>query len=325
MSIKITGTGSALPSLSKTNDQISQLLDTSHEWIFSRTGIGSRHFCEEGLSKLATRAGSKALADANCSPADIDYLLCATFSNEYATPSLACLVQQELGATCPSLDLNAACTGFIYGLEIATALLASGRAKRVLLIAAEAMSHLVDWTKRDISVLFGDGAGAVVLERGEDLLALTTSAIGNAAPLYAKNPQGNCPYLTQNEDDCYMHMDGKEIYKFAVTAMVQDILQVLAIAKITPEAVDYVLPHQANMRILEAAAKRLPIPEEKFLNNMQSKGNTSAASIPILLDEACSAGLIKAGQLLVMSAFGAGLTTGACVIKWSKNNIKSEN
>ena len=187
------------------------------------------------------------------------------------------------------------------------------------------MNHLVDWTKRDISVLFGDGAGAVVLEKGDDLLALRTSAAGKAAPLYAKNPQGNCPYLTQDADDCYMHMDGKEIYKFAVNAMVQDILQVLAIAKADPADVDYVLPHQANMRILEAAAKRLPISQEKFLNNMLSKGNTSAASIPILLDEACSAGTIKTGQLLVMSAFGAGLTTGACVIKWSKKTKNTEN
>jgi 3-oxoacyl-[acyl-carrier-protein] synthase-3 len=181
------------------------------------------------------------------------------------------------------------------------------------------MSSTVDWTKRDVSVLFGDGAGAVVLEKGNDLLAIRVGATGKADPLYMQRQSSNCPFVPRREGDGYLHMDGREIYRFAVSAMVRDIEYVLADAGILAEQVDYVLPHQANVRILEAAAKKLPIAPEKFLNNMRTTGNTSAASIPILLDEARKANKIQAGQILVMSAFGAGLTTGACIIKWSKH------
>lgn len=321
MSITITGTGSSLPPLSVTNHDLSDILDTSHEWIESRTGIESRHICEHGLTQTAAEAGANALKNAGRAADELDYILCATMSADYVTPALACLVQQELGASCPALDINAACSGFIYGLDMARALIASGRAKRILLIAAESMSRTVDWTKREVSVLFGDGAGAVVVEEGDDLLALRVGAVGRAEPLYMRRQASNCPYgsAETDDEDGYLHMDGREIYRFAVGAMVKDILSVLDDAGISPDQVDYVLPHQANLRILEAAAKKLPIAPEKFLNNMRHTGNTSAASIPILLDEACRAGTIRAGQILVMSAFGAGLTTGACIIKWSKD------
>jgi 3-oxoacyl-[acyl-carrier-protein] synthase-3 len=319
MSIKITGTGSCLPSLSITNHDLSKILDTSHEWIFSRTGIESRHICENGLTPIAAEAGAEALKDAGRTIEEIDYILCATVSPDYATPSLACMVQQELGGTCPALDIGAACSGFLYGLDMAQALIGSGKAERILLIAAESMSSTVDWTKRDVSVLFGDGAGAVVLEEGADLLAISIGAVGQAEPLFMKRPAGNCPYALPKSGDVYLHMDGQEIYKFAVNAMVRDILHVMEAANVSAEEVDYVLPHQANLRILDAASKKLPIPAEKFLNNIRGTGNTSAASIAILLDEARKSGTIKAGQLLVMSAFGAGLTTGACIIKWSKD------
>jgi 3-oxoacyl-[acyl-carrier-protein] synthase-3 len=305
--------------LSVTNEEISKILDTSHEWIFSRTGIESRHICENGLTPIAAEAGARALADAGQTVDEMDYILCATVSPDYATPSLACLVQQALGGTCPALDIGAACSGFIYGLDMAQALIGSGKARRILLIAAESMSSTVDWTKREVSVLFGDGAGAVVLEGGEDLRSICIGAAGRAEPLFMKRPAGNCPYAPPREGDFYLHMDGQEIYKFAVNAMVRDILQVMEDAGVRAEEVDHVLPHQANLRILDAASKKLPIPAEKFLNNIRSTGNTSAASIPILLDEARRSGTIKAGQLLVMCAFGAGLTTGACIIKWSKD------
>ncbi|HPF18804.1 MAG: beta-ketoacyl-ACP synthase III [Bacillota bacterium] len=319
MSIKISGTGSCLPPLSVTNEDLSKILDTSHEWISSRTGIESRHICENGLTPVAAEAGAEALKDAGYTVDEMDYILCATVSPDYATPSLACMVQQELGGTCPALDIGAACSGFLYGLDMAQALIESGKAKRILLIAGESMSSTVDWTKRDVSVLFGDGAGAVVLEEGEELLSIRIGASGRAEPLFMKRPGGNCPYVPKQDGDVYLHMDGQEIYKFAVNAMVRDILSVMEAAGISAEEVDYVLPHQANLRILDAASKKLPIPPEKFLHNISGTGNTSAASVPILLDEARKAGKIKAGQLLVMSAFGAGLTTGACVIKWSKD------
>ncbi|NCB41314.1 MAG: ketoacyl-ACP synthase III [Clostridia bacterium] len=319
MSIKITGTGSALPELSKTNEDLSKILDTSHEWIFSRTGIASRHICEEGLTPIAVQAGINALKDAAISAETLDYIICATVSSDYGTPSLACLVQKELGATCPAMDLSAACAGFIYGLEVADAFISSGKAKRILLIAAESMSSTVDWTKRDVSVLFGDGAGAAIIEKGDDLMSICTNAFGRPEPLYMKRPKSNCPFVKEREGDVYLHMDGQEIYKFAVNAMIKDITHVLEEANVDSCDVDYVLPHQANMRIIDAATRKLSIPKEKFLSNIESTGNTSAASIPILLDESCKSGLIKAGQLLVMTAFGAGLTTGACVIKWSKS------
>lgn len=318
MSIKITGTGSALPKLSKTNEDLSKILDTSHEWIFSRTGIASRHICEDGLTPVAAKAGKNALKDAGINAQDLDYIICSTVSSDYGTPSLACLVQKELGATCPAMDLSAACAGFIYGIEVADAFISSGKAKRILLIAAESMSSTVDWTKRDVSVLFGDGAGAAILEKGNDLLSISTNAYGRPEPLYMRRPKGNCPFVKEKEGDVYLHMDGQEIYKFAVNSIINDITHVLEVAKVDISDVDYVLPHQANMRIIDAATRKLSIPAEKFLSNIETKGNTSAASIPILLDESCKSGVIKAGQLLVMTAFGAGLTTGACVIKWSK-------
>lgn len=319
MSIAITGTGHALPAQVVTNDDLSEILDTNHEWIVERTGIESRRICDAGLTPVAIEAAQHALQSAGRAPGDLDYILCATMSADYATPALACLLQQALGADCPAWDLNAACSGFLYGLDVAAALIESGKARRILLVAAESMSRTVDWTKRDTSVLFGDGAGAVVVEAGEDLLAIRLRTEGNPAPLYMRSPSGNCPYTPPRDGDGYLHMDGRDIYRFAVGAMATDIETVIRDAGLTPDEVDYVLPHQANVRILEAAAKRLPIPREKFLHNMRTVGNTSAASIPILLDEARQAHKIRAGHVVVMSAFGAGLTTAACVLRWSKD------
>lgn len=321
MNYTIIGTGSALPSHVETNNNLSKFIDTTDEWIFTRTGIKERHICkDENLTEISYRAAEAALTDAGVSAKDLDLIICATMRGEFITPSLACLLQEKLGATCPAFDLNAACTGFIYALDVAAAYFARGAVKKVLVVAADAMSKLIDWTDRSTCVLFGDGAGAVVLSEGSDLLSIKLTSSGNADVLKVPNVQGNFPFGNKESDEPYMQMLGQEVYKFAVSAMCNDIETVIDASGIKKPDLSFVIPHQANNRIIEAALNRLSIPAEKCLTNIQSCGNTSAASIPLLLDEANRNGTFKTGDLLVLSAFGGGLTTGACVIRWSKAN-----
>lgn len=319
MSFSIIGTGSATPKDIKTNNDLKEIVDTSDEWISTRTGIKQRHICsKESITDLAVKAAKDALLDANTRAEDIDLIMLATISSDYITPSLACLVQKNIGAICPAFDLNAACTGFIYALDIAASYFESGRANKILVIAADAMSRLLDFKDRATCVLFGDAASAVVLKKGDDLLSIKLTATGDEKALYAKNVNGNCPFKEETEIDTFLHMNGQEIYKFAVTAMCNDIKDVIKTAEIETDKVSYVLPHQANIRIIEAAQKKLKIDVQKYLTNIDKYGNTSAASIPLLLDEANKNGTFKNGDIIVLSAFGAGLTTGACVIRWNK-------
>lgn len=321
MSFTILGTGSALPAKVVTNDDLSQLVETSDEWIRTRTGIAERRICtDESLTDLAVQAARKALEDAGCHAEELDLILCATISGDYATPSMACVIQMQLGATCPAFDLNAACSGFLYGLDVADAYFTRRPQQKILLVAAEAMSRLVDWTDRGTCVLFGDGAGAVVLGPGDDLLAIETGAKGTINPLYAANGWGNSPFRAESTQPAgnYLHMDGQEVFRFAVTAMVQTVDRVLAQCGKTREDVTYVVPHQANIRIIDAAMQRLKMPKEKCLTNIEKRGNSSAACVAILLDEASRAGRFKQGDLLALTAFGGGLTTGACILRWNK-------
>lgn len=319
MSFSIIGTGSAMPKDIKTNNDLKEIVDTSDEWISTRTGIKQRHICsQESITDLAVKAAKDALIDADTRAEDIDLIILATISSDYITPSLACLVQKNIGAVCPAFDLNAACTGFIYALDIAASYFESGRANKILVIAADAMSRLLDFKDRATCVLFGDAASAVVLKKGDDLLSIKLTATGDEKALYAKNVNGNCPFKEETEIDTFLHMNGQEIYKFAVTAMCNDIKDVIKTAEIETDKVSYVLPHQANIRIIEAAQKKLKIDSQKYLTNIDRYGNTSAASIPLLLDDANKNGTFKNGDILVLSAFGAGLTTGACVIRWNK-------
>lgn len=319
MSFSIIGTGSAMPKDIKTNNDLKEIVDTSDEWISTRTGIKQRHICsKESITDLAVKAAKDALKDANTEAEDIDLIILATISSDYITPSLACIVQNNIGAVCPAFDLNAACTGFIYALDIAASYFESGRANKILVIAADAMSRLLDFKDRATCVLFGDAASAVVLKKGDDLLSIKLTATGDEKALYAKNVNGNCPFKEETETDTFLHMNGQEIYKFAVTAMCNDIKDVIKTAEIETDKVSYVLPHQANIRIIEAAQKKLKIDSQKYLTNIDCYGNTSAASIPLLLDDANKSGTFKNGDILVLSAFGAGLTTGACVIRWNK-------
>lgn len=315
MSFNIIGTGSLLPKNKKYNTELG--VDTDDEWVISRTGIESRYVCEEeSVSDLATGAAKAALENANISPQDLDLIICTTISAEFITPSLACIVQSNIGALCPAFDINVACTGFVYALDIASAFLESGKMKKILIISAEQMSRLVNWNDRSTCVLFGDGAGAVVLEKGDNLLSVKLTSSGNTEPLKVENIKGNSPFISSNDSESFIKMNGKDIYKFAVSSICKDIKDVLEMAGIKEDDVDHVITHQANLRIIDAAKSRLKIKKEKFHTNLQKCGNTSSASIPILLDEMNKEGLIKKNDLMVLSAFGSGLATGACVLRW---------
>ncbi len=317
--MRILGTGSALPALTVTNDDLAKFLDTSDEWIRTHTGIQSRQvITDETLLQLAARAANAALENAGLTSADIDYLLCSTVQADTVTPSLGCVLQAEIGAACPALDINGACAGFLYALDLADALLKAGKAARVLVVCAEGMSRMVDWSDRSTCVLFGDGAGAAVVDGGEGLLATRLTSAGDATFLNMHPSPGNSPFATSHLPMRALYMDGPEIYRFAVSHSVKDLRAVCEAAGVALEDVDHFLLHQANKRIIDAARVRLKQPEEKFPLNVQVRGNTSSASVPILLDEVSRAGRLRPGDILAMSAFGAGLTTGACVLRWTK-------
>ena len=316
--MRIIATGSSLPSLVVTNQDLTKFLDTSDEWISTRTGIRERRVLStESLASLASNAAKAALDSVGLTEKDIDFILCSTVQGEWVTPALSCMVQRDLDASCPALDINGACAGFVYALDIADAFLKSGKAERVLIVCAEAMTHIVDWTRREECVLFGDGAGAVVVDGGEGLLAMRLTTRGDNKPLFMRASTGNSPFETNPAQQDFLHMTGQEVYRFAVSACVEDLRLILSKAGIDQGEVDYFLLHQANFRILEAVRARMDQPPEKFPHNLERYGNTSSATVPILLDELNRSGALKPGQTLALSAFGAGLVTGACLIRWN--------
>lgn len=319
---KIIGTGRALPERVIYNKEFEAFLETSEDWIVSRTGIERRHFAgaTENTNDLALAAGQKALASAGVHPQELDIIIVATCTPAALIPSTAAMVQGRLGAVNASaFDINAACTGFIYAMEMAHALLEQGRKTHALIIGAEVLSKITDFTDRSTAVLFGDGAGAAVLRRGEGILSAVTGADGtkdrclNSGPFPVKNffteaPAAHLPTI---------YMEGKEVYKFAVNILPQAVNTALEEAGLALEDLDMVVPHQANVRIIEAAAKRLGLPMDKFYVNLMHTGNTSAASIPIALDEMNEKGLLKEGMTIALVGFGGGLTYGAAVLRWS--------
>lgn len=316
MNLKIIGTGSAVPVRAVANEDISHFLETNDEWIRSRTGIRERRVCtEETLTDLAAEAAMKALADAQIKPEELDLVICPTLQGDMVTPSMSCMVQARIGAQCPAFDINSACTGFVYGLDVAAAYLETGRAEKILLVCAEALSRLVDWNNRGICILFGDGAGAVVLTKGDGLQAMHLTARGDDTLLRARPDGGNFPLYPPRPLE-RLTMNGQEVYKFAVASSVRDIKTVLEKTGNAVEDVDLFLLHQANYRIVDAVRARFGQPAKKFPSNIDRYGNTSAASLPILLDELNRAGQLEDGQLLAMSAFGGGLTSGACLLRW---------
>ena len=269
MSFRIIGTGSQKPACVKTNEDLTQFLDTSDEWITTRTGIKERRIITtETLSELATKAAEHALEMAGVKAEDLDFIICSTIRGDYITPSLACVVGKNLGAHCPAFDVNAACSGFIYAMDCAAGYFERGRAEHILVVSAEAMSKMVDWHDRATCVLFGDSAGAVVMEKGDSLLSIRLTAEGNTDFLRIPNVNGNSPFSDSVEEPHYLYMDGQNVYKFAVNAMSTDLKWVIEQAGLTQDDVDHVLPHQANIRIIETAMRKLKIPHDRYHINI---------------------------------------------------------
>lgn len=319
MAYSILGTGSALPARTVTNTEMRALVETTEEWIETRTGICERRVLSgESLTALAAAAAQNALESAGLSAKDLDYILVSTARGDYAFPSLACLVQKEIGALCPALDVNAACSGFLYALDFAHAQIAGRGLKRVLIVCAEAMSRFADWQDRATCVLFGDAAGAVIVGPGNGWQETLLHAQGEDGMLYAHSPAGNSPFAKRvgQEESLYMHMNGQEVFRFAVSSIEKDIKALCGRAGVPLSEISHFVLHQANYRIIKAAADRLKMPIERFPHNIEKYGNTSSASIPLLLDELSRAGRLQKGQQIVLSAFGAGLTTGATLLRW---------
>ena len=325
--IAILGTGSYVPTRVLTNEELSKQVDTSDEWILSRTGINERRIAAEGefTSDLAAHAARAALADAGLTAADIDLLILATITPDLPMPASATIVQHKLGlgTHTPCFDLNAACSGFVYGIDTASAMLASGRYRHALVIGAEKLSSVVDWQDRTTCVLFGDAAGAVVLgpSRGDGARIIGTklySEGGNAELLNIPAGGSARPTTTttiQNRQH-FIKMKGREIFKVAVREMEDAVEEILEQHALTADQIACVIPHQANLRIIEALSKSLKIPLTRFFINVDRYGNTSGASIPLALDEARRSGRVQRGDTTLLVAFGAGLTYGAALVRW---------
>lgn len=320
MKTRIIGTGSCLPERIVTNDDLSKIMDTSDEWISSRTGIRERRLAtEETTASMSIEAARRAMENAHVTAKDIDLIIVGTVTADYVTPSTACEIQAGIGADhAVSFDINAACSGFLFALHIADAYFKAGIYKTALILGAETLSKIMDWSDRSTCVLFGDGAGAAVV-RAEDtgLLAYDQGSDGMKGNVLAcRGRRNNNPLIQESKEPEYIHMDGKEVYKFAVTTVPDSIQKVLEEAGVKAEEIDYYILHQANIRIIQSVARRLKMPEDRFPISLDHCGNISAASIPILLDEMNQKGLLKPGMKLVLAGFGAGLTWGTAVIEW---------
>jgi 3-oxoacyl-[acyl-carrier-protein] synthase-3 len=316
MSFQIVGTGRAHPALVLTNDMLAELINTSDEWITTRTGIKSRYVSTvETLEDLSTKSAERALEKAGVKAEELDLIICSTMKGDYATPSLACLIQKNIGADCAAFDANAACSGFVYGLDIADAYMASGKAETVLVVAAEMMTRHLDWKDRSTCVLFGDGAGAVVLKKGDGLKSIRITARGDDALLTIGSVFSASPFSEHPQIDPDFRMAGGEVFKFAVASIIKDVKDVLDKAGVKPSDIKMMVPHQANLRVFQSAKDKLGFTDEQIAIGIDHYGNTSSASIPLLLDELIEEGKLVTGDLIVLTAFGGGLTTGACVIK----------
>lgn len=327
MAATITSLSVYLPNKVLTNKEISQLVDTYDEWIITRTGIKERRIIDasEQVSDIGAKAAQEAIRQAQINPQTIDLIVFTSASPELIWPATACLIQAKLGLkNVPAFDLQAACTGFSYALTVVDALISANMYKRVLLVCAEAISRLVNWQDRETCILFGDGAAAMILEPanpGYGFLAHWLAADGQGADLL-KIPAGGsaeiCSSKVINEQLHTIKMNGSEVFRFAVRALPESIVQVLRKANLTVDEVAYFLPHQANRRIIEAARERLLLPEEKVVCNIAKYGNSSTASIPIALWELLKDQKVKDKDILVFAGFGAGLTYGANVIRWQE-------
>lgn len=315
----ICGTGSYTPSHVMDNNDIAKLVETNDEWIQERTGVVKRHIVEADTTvSMAVTAGRNALEDAGIAPEELDLIIVCTISSNVILPCAACEVQRELGAVnAAGYDLNAACTGFVFAFNSAVAHLAAGMYKTILVIGSESLSNLTNWKDRGTCILFGDGAGAAVIKASEGRLYKTVTCSDGSRGAALTCTSRHAPNWKElPEEDTYMKMDGQAVFKFAVRKVPEVIQQVLEANDIKPEEIDYYILHQANKRIVESVAKRLGEDIEKFPMNIHEYGNTSSASIPILLDEMKRQGQLKKGQKIVLAGFGAGLSWGASILEW---------
>ena len=306
MCVRFTGWGIGLPENIVTNDDLSKTLDTSDEWISERTGIRERRI-GSSTRELAVLAGTEAMKDAGVSPSDIDVLILATTTPERMAPATAPMIANDLGMTCMSMDLNAACSGFMYGVRTAQGLLETG-AKRVLLIGAEHLSGWVDWSDRNTAVLLGDGGGAAVLEYDENVNEILSFVLGSdgASADILTAPHGG-----------YFYMDGPEVFRRAVRVVVDSAEKAMALAGVTADQISLVVPHQANIRIIQAVTQRLGIDMDRAVITLDRYGNTSSASIPLAYYDALKNGRVKSGEYALMTGFGAGMTWASAVMKWA--------
>jgi 3-oxoacyl-[acyl-carrier-protein] synthase III len=322
----IAGTGSYLPEKVLTNADLEKMVETSDEWIFTRTGIRERRMAAEGefTSHMAAKAGAKALEQAGIAAADVELIIVATITPDTLTPATACYVQRQLGAPgAVAFDISAACSGFLYAMKIAKRLISDGAFANALIIGAEKLSSFINWDDRTTCVLFGDGAGAAVLRRAApeegSIIATEMGTDGKLTHLLNIPGGGSaCPITIDNAgmNLASLSMMGKEVFKHAVTRMKESAEKVIERAGLKPEDIKLVVPHQANLRIIDAIADRLSVPHERVFVNLQKYGNTSAAAVAIALDEANRSGLIKRGEHVVLVVFGAGLTWAAAAVRW---------
>ena len=326
-SVGITGVGKYLPEDTLTNHDLSKIVDTSHELIVERTGIHERRIAKENIaaSDLGTEAARAALEDAKVRPEDIDLIIVATTTADHAFPSTACIIQKNLGLTnAAAFDLSAACSGFVYGLATGSSFISSGAYEKVLVIGSEVFSKIVDWKDRNTCILFGDGAGACVLERCEEgygILSFDLGADGTGGDYLVVPAGGSRMPASQATVEKKLHsvqMDGKEVFKFGARIMEKATRNALEKANLTTDDLDFLVPHQANIRIIDSAAKKLKIDKNKLCINLEKYGNMSSASIPVSLEEVVKSNRIKKGDIVVLVGFGAGLTWGSMAIKWNK-------
>jgi len=323
MNVHIIGIGSALPDRVLDNHELAKMIDTSDEWIVSHTGINKRHIVadNESTSTLATRAAKKALAQAGIKAEELGMVIVATSTPDYGSfPATACIVQKNIGAVnAGAFDLTAACTGFVYALDVARGLLTNDP-RPMLVIGADVMSRVTDWKDRNTCILFGDGAGAVVLQRSERAGGIQHSILGaDGNGIHALYREGGCrlPTNTAPHMPAYVQMHGKQVFNFAIKALESVILQLLAKGGITLNDVRWIVPHQANVRVIEATARRLDIGMERFFVNISELANTSAATIPLALDQVVREGKVASGDRIILVGFGAGLTWGGTLMQWN--------
>lgn len=325
----ILGTGFYVPEKIMTNADLEKIVETSDEWIVERTGIKERRIAEDNqpMSDLALRAAKDALADAGVAAEDLDLIIVATLTSDRIIPSTACMIQNLLGAKhAAAFDLSAACSGFAYAASVAAQFIETGAYKKALVIGAETLSKYINWEDRNTCVLFGDGAGAAVLgqvEEGYGILSFDLGSDGSGGDAIQIPSSGSLMPVSKESIDQKLnliHMNGRDVFKFAVKAMGKTVKNSLAKIDMPQEKIDWLVPHQANIRIIESAAKRLSMPMDKVIVNIYKYGNMSAACIPIALAEAAAAKRFKKGDIIALSGFGAGLTWASCIIRWSKED-----